>query len=130
MKIKDFLIEVLTCRKKIKKLEENQTNPEKIIANIIGRGIDWYDYEKLDSQEQLSYYLDIQRVLTNTAFENEVKHFLGDLIQEIAVSAAEVNKDKMLRFSINGVKTLLERLEAISDPREEVPTSEDINSYV
>jgi len=129
-KIIGFIIEVLTCRQKIKQLEKDRTSPDKIIELLMNKGLDWYDYDKLDFEDRLKYYNDAQRVLTNSVFENEVKHFLGDLIQEIAVSDADYNKDKVLRYSINGVKTLIERLESIPDPRTEDPTKDDIHNYV
>jgi len=129
-KIIGFIIEVLTCRQKIKQLEKDRTSPDKIIELLMNKGLDWYDYDKLDFEDRLKYYNDAQRVLTNSVFENEVKHFLGDLIQEIAVSDADYNKDKVLRYSINGVKTLIERLESIPDPRSEDPTKDEIHNYV
>ena len=113
IQFKNFIVEILTCRKKIKELEENSKSPSKIIEAVLGRGINWYDYEKLDLQKQINYYNDAQRILCNETFANETKYFLGDLIQEIAVSEAVINKDKMLRFSINGLKTFIERLEHI-----------------
>lgn len=122
----DFIIEVLTCRKKIKKLETDLKDPRKVLEAIMERDLNFYDYEKLEGQDKLNYYLDIQRVLTNKAFENEVKSHMADMIQEVAVSQDEEHRDKKLRFSINGLKCFLERLNDIQDPRKDEPTTDDI----
>lgn len=129
-KILAFCLEVLTARQKIKELEKKAADPRRVIEKVLERGVDWFDHDKLPPNEKINYYRDIQRVLTNTAFENEVKHYLGDLIQEIAMSANENNRDKMLRYSINGVKALIERMEEIQDPATENPNTDDIHSTI
>lgn len=129
-KIKNFLIEVLTSRSKIKKLEKQLSDPRKVIEKVLGRGVDWYDWEKLDYQAKLNYYSDIQRVLTNEAFGNEVKHYLGDLIQEIAMSDNQPNRDKIMRYSINGLKAFIERLEEMQDPKIDEPTTDEVHEDI
>jgi poly-D-alanine transfer protein DltD len=101
-------------------------DPKFIVEAIFENGLNWYDYEKLDKLEQLNYYQDIQKILINKSFQNEIQHFMADLVQEIAMSEADHNRDKMLRYSLNGVKTLMERLESIQDPREKEKSKEDI----
>lgn len=111
-------------------LKERLTSPSAVIEATLDRGIDWYDYDGLDKGQKISYYRKIQSILINDAFENEVKHFLGDLIQEIAMSDVDKNKDKILRYSVNGVKTLLERLESLEDPTEHEPTKDNIHDVI
>jgi hypothetical protein len=107
-----------------------KTSPTKVIEAVLRRGVNWYDFEKLDLQKQVTYYNDIQLVLQNQAYMNEVNHFLADLIEEVAKSDSEHNRDKMLRYSINGIQVLHERLGDIQDPRAKEPTKDTIHDVV
>jgi hypothetical protein len=102
------------------------SSPKRIVEAILRRKINWFDYEKLDSVEQGVYYQKIYNVLNNDAFQNEVNRLLADWIEEVAISDNEPNRDKMLRYSINGLKCLMERLESIRDPKKDEPTKDDL----
>lgn len=106
------------------------SDPEKVIEVILKRGIRWYDWEKLDFPKRQSYYLLIQSALKNEALRNEIEHFKADLIEEVAKTEADYNKDKQLRFTINALETLIERLESMQEPTNSVPTTDDIYEVV
>lgn len=115
---------------KIIKRYFTSTSPKKVIEAVMKRGIGWYDFEKLDTSEKQSYYNQIQSVLRSEAFQNEVNHLMADWVQEIAESDNEPNKDKILRYSINGLKILMERLESIPDPAKEEPPKDDLFNVI
>lgn len=137
-KIIEIIKEILFCRHKIWKLErekiilENKlSDPAEVIKKILGRGIEWYDFNLLEKeQDKLNYYLDIQNVLCNGAIKNEIQHFVADMVQEIAISKENDNRDKRLRYSINGIQALWERLKDIQDPRESEPSKENLNDLI
>jgi hypothetical protein len=118
----------------VARIKQQQASPRYVIEAALKRGINWYDWAKLEKEsEKINYYRDIQEVLNNEAFANEINHYLSDLVEEIAASDADTTRDKMLRYSINGVKCLMERLADIPDPtppKEEEPDDEEANQPI
>ena len=95
-------------------LLEVKVQPEEIVAKVLKRGIDWYDYQKLDLAGRNSYWSDIQSVIMNESYQNEINHFIADLVKEIAYGTKSFEDVRDLRMTINGVQTLQERLESIT----------------
>lgn len=106
------------------------SDPEKVIEAILKRGIRWYDWEKLDLPKRINYFNQIKSVMHSEAFLNEIQHFKGDLIEEVAKSEADHNKDKMLRYTINALETLMERLGEMQEPTDTRPTQDNINDVI
>jgi hypothetical protein len=111
------------------KFKSNEVKAEKVIEEIIDRGIKWFDYESMNLSEKYQYYLEIKDVLNNKALKNEIDHYLSDLINEIAMSAKSYDEVMALRMSINGIKVLFERLEDIYDPTVK-RSKDDLNSAI
>lgn len=95
-----------------------------VIKDLMGRGIEWYDYHKLPSDRKKLYYGEAQRLLRSDVLINEANSFITDLVKEIAYNSEDFKKVENLRYTINGVKALLERLEMIEDPNKYVSTDE------
>jgi hypothetical protein len=117
-------LEVLEA--KVAELEAQRKSPKAVIEAILGRGIKWYDWNELAKEsDKVDYYDEIQYALNNDALWNEVNHFLNDLISEVAKSDNEPHRDKLLRYSINGLDCLRERLEEIPNPQANKPDDDD-----
>ncbi len=85
----------------------------------MGRGIKWYDWGGLSYADRVVYWNDVQAVVASAALKNEIKHYLSDLIEEIATKSRSQEYTEKLRYSFNGVQCLMERLEGIPDPKKE-----------
>ena len=120
---KDLLSELDDLRELLK-------SPSAVIEAVLERKISWYDWEELDIAKKQKYYREIQMVLESEALKNEINHYISDVVEEIAYTDADSNKDKILRYSINGVKALMERLTSLRDPKEKEPSEKDLHSVV
>lgn len=100
------------------------------IKEIMDKGIEWYDYEKLTPPEKKLYWAESQRLLRSNVLLNEVNYFISDLVKEIAFNSENYEKVVALRYSINGVKTLMERLEMIKDPSAKEVIDEDLDEAI
>lgn len=96
--------------------KENSVSAQGVICNILKRGIDWYDYRSLPSEQKLTYYNDAQLILKNEVFNNEIKHLVEDLIKYCATHAKDFEEVKAMRYTINGIELIKERLNSIIDP--------------
>jgi len=102
----------------IKELNKDRESPSAVIEAVMRRGIVWYDYTELQKDKQAIYYKDAQEFLKNETIMNERKHFINDLVQEIAMSSENFEDVRDLRMTINGIETFFERLDDILDPSE------------
>lgn len=102
------------------------TSPSQVLSAVLKRDLTWIDYEKLTFEEQKLYYIKIQQVLNNDAFQNEIRYLLADWVSELAQTDPDPDIDKPLRWSINGLELLLERLRSIENPVINEPSKENI----
>ena len=100
-----------------------------VIQNILDRGIEWYNYEELQDSDRQTYYSNAQNIIKNPVFENEINHYVADLVKEIAKNAPDFKTVRDLRMSINGVEAFKERLESISFDKKQV-TTDDLHSVI
>jgi hypothetical protein len=100
-------------------LKERVNNPtaEKVIENILGRGIDWYDYAKMDFSGQQGYYQNAQSLLTNETFNNEINRFIADQIKFIGYESKSHEQTMHVRTGIAAIETLVDRIKSISGPQ-------------
>jgi hypothetical protein len=110
-------------------IENTKTKACDVLKEIMGKGIDWYDYHKLTPAEKKNYYTEAQRLLRSHVLINEVNAYLTDLVKEISYNSKDFNEVVALRYSANGVKVLLERLESIENPEGNV-SNENPNSAI
>lgn len=103
-----------------KKTQKPQGSPEEVIEAILKRGIKWYDYKELDFASQLSYYNNAVLARNNEVLVNEVKHALSDLVTHIANKSQNFEEVRDLRMTMNGMQLILDRLESIEKPKDEI----------
>lgn len=104
---------------------------QRVIEKLFDKGIKWYDYKQLDERSQRAYYNNAQSALRNETLTNEVSTYVNELIQEIVKISGDGQHKDMLRYSINGVLCLMERLEDIPNPDvQEKSSVDDIHSMI
>ena len=127
---KDLIEEIKYLNDNINVLQEKCGEANYVIENVLERGINWYNYKELDRVKQIEYYEDAQRILQTEVFQNEFMHYVADLVQFIAKNSPDHDTTIALRYSINGVEALKERLEAIVDPRKTQASTDNIHDAV
>lgn len=101
---------------------------EDVVKNVIGRGIDWYNYKEMGFAEQVSYWKDIQSILSNNAFMNEYNHYMAEYIKEMAKDM-NVDQIKYARFGILSMESFIEHLKCINNPSDN-ETFNEINEGI
>jgi len=108
-------------------LEESST-PEVVIQKILGEKLKWNNTKKLGKEEQREYYADAHNLLRSEVFENEINGYIKQLVEGIAKGSKNFEEVVALRYSINGVQALKERIEMIGNPDAiKGPTTDNIN---
>lgn len=102
--------------KDLDKLKAESAKPEFFISNIIGRGIEWFDYKKLDQGQKMIYYADCQNIVNSETFTNELNHYITDLVKFNANEAKDFDAVMNIRASIVALETFKERLSKIENP--------------
>ena len=102
---------------------KKRISPETVVNEILGRGIDWYDYKDLGFAEQISYWNDTQSLIKNNVLMNEYGHFLATMIKEMAKDM-NVEQLKYARFGIVTMEAFLEHLKQINNPDKMETTKE------
>jgi len=107
---------------------ENTPTAEMVVKKVLGRGIGWYDYNEINDQSRKkTYFNDIQQVLKNESFTNELNYLLADMVQHVAKASKSHDETLQVRMIINAIEMIKERLEGISSPDSHVPTTNDIH---
>ena len=104
--------------------------PEVVLYRTMKRGIAWYDYNELNPNQKRAYYNDIQSVITNESFINELNHLVADQVEYIARESTNHQDTMLVRMTINAIDMIKERLESISDPKVPEPTAEEIHEAI
>ena len=87
-----------------------------IIKEIIGRGIEWYDYRKLDKGVWREYKNNAHWIAKNETFNNEISHYIADLMKFMSYESKDFDQVLHTRTAIIVLETLRERLSSIEDP--------------
>ena len=103
---------------------------ELVLRKVMGRGIAWYDFHDLNINQKKSYYNDIQAVIKNESFINELNHLIADQVEYIARESKSHEDTMLVRMTINAVDMIKERLESIPDPKTPEPTAEEIHEAI
>lgn len=112
--------------KELEKLHQARSH----IESIIKRGIDWYDITKLDQGKRQIYFDDAQQIASNETFNNELHHFITDLIKFTAIESNNFEQVNNIRTGIITLETFKNRLEQIENPRKAEISMEDINNPI
>jgi len=107
-----------------------QATPEVVIEKIMKRGIEWFDYEDLPMNQRKEYYNDIQAVITNKSFINELNHLIADQVEYIARESRNHEETMNIRMTINAIDLIKQRLENIPDPIQKQPSMDEINEVI
>lgn len=115
--IKDIQIDEL--KKQLKELKAKMADPSSLLEAIMGRGINWYDYTKLDKAARGNYYAEANRIGLSEVYTNEMKHYMADLVQFNAVESRDHNQTMNIRASIIALETFTNRLLGVENPDKE-----------
>ena len=97
----------------------NKLNPNNHIEKVLGDGIEWYHYEKLEGTAHLNYLNDAKLILSNETFNNELNHYINVLMEALIYDSGDFDQVTSLRASILALQTFRDRLTRITDPRKE-----------
>lgn len=103
--------------------------PEDNIADLLGRGIDWYDYKTMDLAGRMAYWNNAQAILKNDVFINELNHWIADCVKNTAYETKNFEQVMNIRTGIVFLETLKERIESIENPSK-IENTEDLNSAI
>jgi len=108
-------------------LREKST-PEAVIEEILGEKLKWFDPKGMGKEEQREYYADAHNLLRSEVFKNEINGYVKQLVEGIAKGSKNFEEVVALRYSINGVQALKERIQMIGNPDAiKGPTTDNIN---
>lgn len=99
----------------------NDISPERFIKNLLKKDIQWFDFNKLSQQMKINYYADCQNIVNGETFNNELNHYIVDLIRFCATMDGVKPEDKLMvltnvQASIVALETFRKRLESIENP--------------
>lgn len=110
-------------------MEKEKQDAAKIIEQILGQGIDWFDYKKSDDKNfWRTYFNEAKYIARSEVFNNEVNHYVADIMKFITYKSENFDQVLHLRTSIVTLETLKQRLESIEDPTEVVINKEPFNA--
>lgn len=104
------------------------TDPKKVIEEIIGRKIDWYDYQNLDRGAWKLYYNDAQYILNSDVFNNELNHYMTDLLKFIGVESENFEQVLHTRTGMTVLESFKKRLADIQNPDKKVSKDEPFDA--
>lgn len=96
-----------------------KSNASHFITALLGRGVEWYDYTKLDKVSWANYSADAQKIVTSETYTNEMKHYITDLIRFCAVDSKDFDAVMNVRASIVALETFTQRLVGIENPNKD-----------
>jgi len=110
-------------------IEKPVGDPTLVVEQVLGRGIEWFDYNELSQSDLQAYYQNAQLILKNPVFTNEVSRIVADCMKWALREAKDFDSVRDMRMNINGIELLKERLGAIPNPLK-VVNEEDLHSAI
>lgn len=111
---------------RISELEKKVETGTACIEAVLKRDISWYDISKLGDTALENYKRDAQHILGTEVFQNEVRHYVADIVQDIARASRSYEDVRDLRMTIIGLEAFIERLQSIPDFARHVTNEEDL----
>jgi len=105
----------LMIRKDYEDLLDMSTS-ERVVTDVIGEGLTYYDYQSLPVNERRNYYRLAQEFLKSEFVKNESKELTAGMIGFIAMNSKDFDEVKDIRMTINGLQLLKERASRIENP--------------
>lgn len=126
---KELELEIYSLKAKLLVAERKIGNPKYVVEKVLKRGVNWYDINQVESEEQRrNYAKQAESILKNEAFKNEINSIIADLINFCAKESPNHDKTLGARMSINAFELLRERLENITVFEEKkTPELDDID---
>ena len=104
-------------------------DPRVFIESILKRKIDWYDYKKLDDNAWRTYFNEAGDIFRNEVFNNELHHYMSDLIKFAATETKDFDQVLHTRAGIIVLESFKNRFEDIESPdRPKGPPEEPFSS--
>lgn len=121
--------EIYSLKEKLSEAKEKYSDPKYVVEKVLGRGLNWYDINQIESEEhRRNYAKQAESILKNEAFKNEINSIIADLINFCAKESPNHDKTLGARMSINAFELLRERLENITVLEgKETPEIDDID---
>lgn len=110
--------QILALQAELDVTKKRAVSGEYCVESVLNRGIEWYDCSKLTFEEQVSYKANAVAALKNETLLNELRRYESDLVTYIATQSKSFSEVANVRFGINALTMLMDRLDAIPDPRE------------
>ena len=104
--------------------DSKKVDSKKVIEKIIGRGISWYDYTKMDHGAWRMYYNDAQYILKSEVFNNELNHYLTDLLKFLGMESDNFDQVLHTRTGMTVLESFKERLINIENPDKRISNEE------
>jgi len=128
-KIKEYfnnekLIEEL--EKQIVILKENADNPEKVVANVMKRGLKVVNTDDFSDEAKKEYYRGATEILRNNTFLNEVRAIIDDQINFIVGESDNHGQTRDARFTILAFDLLEKRLRSVVNPTKTEEVQEEV----
>jgi len=105
-------------------------NPNQYIKDIIGTGIEFYDYRKLDKQLWKNYKNDASFIVNSEVFNNELQCMLKDLMKKAALETSNFDQVMHIRSMFVALETFKQRLQNIEDPDTSAKKHEEPHSAI
>jgi len=96
-------------------MEEKATS-EIVIEKILGEGLKSHDILSKSMEYRREYYAEAHNILNSEVFKNESAIYIKQLVEGIAKTSKGFDEVLALRYSINGVQVLKDRLKKIENP--------------
>ena len=98
------------------KQHDDERDSKLFIESILKRGIDWYDYRKLDNNSWRTYFNEAQNIFRNEVFNNEIHHYMSDLLKFAATETVDFSQVLHTRTGIIVLESIKDRFEKIESP--------------
>jgi len=117
--------------KELAELKAKKFSGIEIVEKNIEKNIKWFDYTKLDGASRIIYYNDAKQIIENETFNNELNHYMADLVRFCATLSnkgdEKLRQLENVQFGIVVLETLKERLSSVENPNNSVSTEDIYN---
>ena len=116
--------QILALQAELEETKKRATSGEYCVQAVLNRGIEWYDSSKLTFEEQVSYKANAVAALKNETLLNELRRYESDLVTYVATQSKDFAEVANVRFGINVLTMLMDRLNDIPDPHKQKDVDE------
>lgn len=103
-------------KSKIEQIELEKKNPRHLIESIMGKKLEWFNYQELAPNEKFQYFQEAQTILNSRVFKNETNYLVSCWAQWALRNSMDFEGVRDMRMSTSALELLKERLEEIEHP--------------